>query len=52
MIKKLTRLLLVDDDSSLLKLRGMRLSSEGLSVTTAESGPEALRVLNRKKSIW
>lgn len=49
MIKKLTRLLLVDDDSSLLKLLGMRLSSEGLSVTTAESGPEALRVLNRKK---
>lgn len=47
MIKKSARLLLVDDDPSLLKLLGMRLSSEGFSVTTAESGPEALRVLNR-----
>ncbi|MCQ4096167.1 two-component system response regulator GlrR [Erwinia persicina] len=48
MIKKSARLLLVDDDPSLLKLLGMRLSSEGFSVTTAESGPEALRVLNRE----
>lgn len=47
MIKKSARLLLVDDDPSLLKLLGMRLSSEGFSVTTAESGPDALRVLNR-----
>ncbi|HBH67480.1 MAG TPA: two-component system response regulator GlrR [Erwinia persicina] len=48
MIKESARLLLVDDDPSLLKLLGMRLSSEGFSVTTAESGPEALRVLNRE----
>lgn len=48
MIKKSARLLLVDDDPSLLKLLGMRLSSEGFSVTTAQSGPEALRVLNRE----
>jgi len=48
MIKKSARLLLVDDDPSLLKLLGMRLSSEGFSVTTAESGPEALRVLGRE----
>lgn len=48
MIKKSARLLLVDDDPSLLKLLGMRLSSEGFSVTTAESGPEALRVLDRE----
>lgn len=48
MIKKSARLLLVDDDPSLLKLLGMRLSSEGFSVTTAESGPEALRVLSRE----
>lgn len=48
MIKKSARLLLVDDDPSLLKLLGMRLSSEGFSVSTAESGPEALRVLGRE----
>jgi CheY-like chemotaxis protein len=34
---------LVDDDPGLLKLLGMRLVSEGYSVVTAESGPEALR---------
>lgn len=43
------RLLLVDDDTSLLKLLGMRLTSEGFSVTTAESGQEALRQLAREK---
>ncbi|RCJ81927.1 two-component system response regulator GlrR, partial [Klebsiella pneumoniae] len=42
-------LLLVDDDPGLLKLLGMRLVSEGYSVVTAESGPEALRVLGREK---
>ncbi|MGL4193891.1 MAG: sigma 54-interacting transcriptional regulator, partial [Edwardsiella piscicida] len=40
-------LLLVDDDPSLLKLLGMRLSSEGFRVTTAASGQEALRLLAR-----
>ncbi|HEY0211254.1 two-component system response regulator GlrR [Acerihabitans sp.] len=42
-------LLLVDDDTSLLKLLGMRLTSEGFSVTTAESGQDALRLLAREK---
>lgn len=46
---KLARLLLVDDDPALLKLLGMRLSSEGYTVTTAESGAEGLRVLGREK---
>ena len=49
MIKKSANLLLVDDDPSLLKLLGMRLSSEGFSVFTAPSGPEALRLLQREK---
>lgn len=48
-IRKPARLLLVDDDQGLLKLLGMRLVSEGYSVVTAESGPEALRVLGREK---
>lgn len=48
MIKASARLLLVDDDPSLLKLLGMRLRSEGFTVVTACSGPEALRVLNRE----
>ncbi|HBY9794507.1 TPA: two-component system response regulator GlrR [Klebsiella pneumoniae] len=48
-IRKLARLLLVDDDPGLLKLLGMRLVSEGYSVVTAESGPEALCVLGREK---
>lgn len=48
-IRKPARLLLVDDDTGLLKLLGMRLVSEGYSVVTAESGPEALRVLGREK---
>ncbi|HHR5701331.1 TPA: two-component system response regulator GlrR [Klebsiella michiganensis] len=48
-IRKPARLLLVDDDPGLLKLLGMRLVSEGCSVLTAESGPEALRTLSRDK---
>ncbi len=48
-IRKPARLLLVDDDPGLLKLLGMRLVSEGYSVVTAESGPEALRVLGCEK---
>ncbi|WP_448944870.1 two-component system response regulator GlrR [Klebsiella michiganensis] len=48
-IRKHARLLLVDDDPGLLKLLGMRLVSEGYSVLTAESGPEALRTLSRDK---
>lgn len=46
---KLARLLLVDDDPALLKLLGMRLTSEGYSVTTVESGAAGLRVLGREK---
>lgn len=42
-------LLLVDDDASLLKLLGMRLTSQGFTVATAESGQEALRLLGREK---
>lgn len=48
-IRKPARLLLVDNDPGLLKLLGMRLVSEGYRVVTAESGPEALRVLGREK---
>ncbi|WP_085903139.1 two-component system response regulator GlrR [Yersinia enterocolitica] len=47
--RKPANLLLVDDDLSLLKLLGMRLTSEGFNVTTAESGQEALRLLMREK---
>ncbi|WP_159566885.1 two-component system response regulator GlrR [Budvicia diplopodorum] len=45
--RKPANLLLVDDDPSLLKLLGMRLTSEGFNVTTAENGLEALRRLAR-----
>lgn len=47
--RKPAHLLLVDDDPGLLKLLSMRLTSEGYSVVTAESGQEGLRVLNREK---
>ncbi|MBP6122616.1 MULTISPECIES: two-component system response regulator GlrR [Providencia] len=48
--RKSANLLLVDDDPSLLKLLGMRLSSEGFKVVTAESGPEALKILQKEKT--
>jgi two-component system response regulator GlrR len=48
-MKQSARLLLVDDDPGLLKLLGMRLSSEGFQVTTAASGPDALRQLQKEK---
>ncbi|WP_210081459.1 two-component system response regulator GlrR [Pantoea endophytica] len=48
-MKQAARLLLVDDDPGLLKLLGMRLSSEGYQVATAASGPEALRHLQKEK---
>ena len=47
--RKPANLLLVDDDPSLLKLLGMRLTSEGFHVSTAESGQEALRLLAREQ---
>ncbi|HCL7716450.1 TPA: two-component system response regulator GlrR [Escherichia coli] len=49
MSHKPAHLLLVDDDPGLLILLGLRLTSEGYSVVTAESGAEGLRVLNREK---
>ncbi|EFM18193.1 MULTISPECIES: two-component system response regulator GlrR [Pantoea] len=49
MVRQAAKLLLVDDDPSLLKLLGMRLRSEGYQVTTAGSGPEALRLLQKEK---
>lgn len=49
MAKHTERLLLVDDDPGLLTLLGMRLTSEGFQVTTAASGPEALRQLDKEK---
>ncbi|EFN9747020.1 two-component system response regulator GlrR [Escherichia coli] len=49
MSHKPAHLLLVDDDPGLLKLLGLRLTNEGYSVVTAESGAEGLRVLNREK---
>lgn len=48
-VRKPANLLLVDDDPSLLKLLGMRLTSEGFHLTTAESGHEALRLLAREQ---
>ncbi|MDN3552098.1 two-component system response regulator GlrR [Halomonas almeriensis] len=42
-------ILLVDDDVSLLKLLGMRLESRGYRVTTAESGPAALKQLEAER---
>jgi two-component system response regulator GlrR len=47
--RKPAHLLLVDDDPGLLKLLGLRLTSEGYSIVTAESGQEGLRVLAREK---
>ena len=49
MSHKPAHLLLVDDDPGLLHLLGLRLTSVGYSVVTAESGAEGLRVLNREK---
>ncbi|WP_237386073.1 two-component system response regulator GlrR [Xenorhabdus sp. Sc-CR9] len=48
-VRNPAHLLLVDDDPSLLKLLGMRLTSEGFRVTTVESGHEALRMLMKEK---
>ncbi len=42
----LLRILLVDDDDSLLRLMTIRLQGEGYQVSTAEGGKEALRLLN------
>ena len=42
------RLLLVDDDASLLKLLTIRLKAEGFSILSAASADEALQVLRNK----
>jgi two-component system response regulator GlrR len=42
------RLLLVDDDASLLKLLSIRLEAEGYQVQTAESAEEAIQVLRNE----
>jgi len=42
------RLLLVDDDASLLKLLAIRLEAEGFAVVTAGSAAEALQVLRNE----
>ncbi|MEG3076767.1 two-component system response regulator GlrR [Proteus mirabilis] len=46
---KSANFLLVDDDPGLLKLLGMRLTSEGFHIVTAESGQEALKLLLKEK---
>lgn len=46
---KSANLLLVDDDPGLLKLLGMRLTSEGFHILTAQSGQEALKLLSKEK---
>lgn len=43
------RILLVDDDQSLLKLLTLRLRSEGYEVTTAESGEQAIMALRQQR---
>ena len=47
--RKPAHLLLLDDDHGLLKLLGMRLTSEGYRVVTAESGQQGLRVLAKER---
>ncbi|MBY4678502.1 sigma 54-interacting transcriptional regulator [Marinobacterium arenosum] len=44
-------ILLVDDDPALLKLLGLRLSASGYRVTTANSGAEALRLLDESVNL-
>ena len=45
--KQQGKVLLVDDDASLLRLLSIRLSSEGYEVEAVESGQEALLAVNR-----
>nr|WP_281288536.1 two-component system response regulator GlrR [Pistricoccus aurantiacus] len=49
MVKHVANILLVDDDTSLLKLLGMRLESRNFQVTTARSGAEALACLEKQR---
>ena len=43
------RVLLVDDDASLLKLLAIRIESKGYLVNTVESGIEALQTLKNQR---
>ncbi len=49
MSHKPAHLLLVDEAIGIAETAWLRLTSEGYSVVTAESGAEGLRVLNREK---
>ena len=42
------RILLVDDDTSLLKLLSIRLEAEGYQIQTAESAEDAIQVLRNE----
>jgi two-component system response regulator GlrR len=42
---KIPRLLLVDDDESLLRLMSIRLKAEGFEVTSVDNGAQALRLM-------
>lgn len=46
MTNQTAKLLLVDDDESLLRLLSLRLQSEGYEVQSASSGQDALKMLN------
>lgn len=50
--RKPAHLLLVDDDPGLLKLLGMRLTSEGYSVVTAKAARKDCGYCIGKKWIW
>jgi len=43
-LDKAPKLLLVDDDESLLRLMSIRLTAEGFDVTSADNGTQALRL--------
>lgn len=44
-LDKAPKLLLVDDDESLLRLMSIRLTAEGFDVTSADNGTQALRLM-------
>ncbi|HBL04431.1 MAG TPA: two-component system response regulator GlrR, partial [Aeromonas salmonicida] len=46
----MSRILLVDDDASLLKLMSMRLRSQGYEVDTADSAEGALDRLRQQRA--
>lgn len=52
MVRQAAKLLLVDDDPSLLKLLGMRLRSEGYQVTTAPAAPKRCVCRRKRRLSW